>query len=150
MGKTCRYQKDLSLFYYGELDPLDRFLVKEHLASCPDCQDHLQQLSCLLDRLPRPELEISPAEINRFAARVAERAVSGRFRRPSLQIWGGALAAAAVLIVTLIAERPQQLAPVGGASTQVAELEMLQRLELLQDFELLQDLELLTELEGRG
>jgi hypothetical protein len=85
-----------------------------------------------------------------WRSRVAERAGAGRAWRPSLPVWGGALAAAAVLIVTLVVERPQTLPPAGSASMQVAELEILQRLELLQDFELLQDLELLAELEGRG
>ena len=150
MGKTCRYHENLLLFHYGELDPVASRRVKEHLDTCSSCRDHLQQLSCLLDSIPTPELEISSAEINRFAARVAERAGAGRAWRPSLPVWGGALAAAAVLIVTLVVERPQTLPPAGSASMQVAELEILQRLELLQDFELLQDLELLAELEGRG
>lgn len=151
MIRTCRYrEEDLLLFYYGELDPTTRSCVEEHLESCPDCRDLLQHLTCFLDNIPRPELDISPSEIDRFTAWVAERAGAGRPWRPTFPVWGGALAAAAVLIVTLMAERPQPLPPAGTGSTQLAELEILQSLELLQDFELLQDLELLEVLEGRG
>jgi anti-sigma factor RsiW len=157
MSRTCRYrEEDLLLFYYGELEPTIQSDVEEHLAACSACRDHLQQLSCLFDSLPRPELEISAAEINRFAARVAARAGAGRAWRPSLPVWGGALAATAALIVTLSVEPPQPLPWAENGSTQLAELEVLQKLELLRDFELLQDLELLTELdlpvesEGRG
>lgn len=157
MSQTCRYrEEDLLLFYYGELDPTTQSCLAEHLATCSTCRDQLQQLSCFLDSLPRPELEISAAEINRFATRVAARADAGRLYRPSFPVWGGALAAAAALILTLSVEPPQPLPPAGNGSTQLAELEILQSLELLRDFELLQDLELLTELampaepEGRG
>jgi anti-sigma factor RsiW len=151
MSQTCRYrEEDLLLYYYGELDPAARSGLEEHLETCSSCRDWLRQLSCLLDSIPRPEIEITPAEITRFAARVAERAGAGRVWRPSLPVWGGALAAAAVLIVTLVADRPHPLTPASSGSTQVAKLEMLQRLDLLQDFELLQELELLEALEGRG
>lgn len=150
MSNPCCHQEDLLLFYYAELDPAARSRVEEHLETCPSCRDRLRELTCLLDNIPRPEIEISPAEIARFAARVAERAGAGRAWRTPFPVWGGALAAAAVLIVTLMAERPHQVRPTGTGSTQMAELEILQSLELLQDFELLQDLELLEELERRG
>jgi anti-sigma factor RsiW len=142
----CREQ-DLVSYYYGDLDTPARTHLETHLQGCPACRENLAGIHCLLDGLPREKVELAPADLGRFAARVAGRATARRSRR--VPVWGGALAAAAVLGGILLVRWPGS-APEIRPAPAASEIGILSELELLQDLDLLENLEWLQELEGTG
>ena len=142
----CREQ-DLVTYYYGELDPSARAQLEAHLEGCSACRKNLAGIRHLLDGLPREEVELAPADLGRFAARVAGRAKARRSRQ--VPVWGGAIAAAAVLTGIVLLRWPDS-APEISPAPAVSEIKILSELELLQDLELLENLEWLQELEGTG
>lgn len=142
----CREQ-DLVSCYYGDLDPPARARLEAHLEGCAACRESLAGIRRLLDGIPREELEVAPGDLGRFAARVAERATARRSRR--VPVWGGALAAAAVLAGILLLRWPGAAPEIRPAPT-ASEIGILSELELLQDLDLLENLEWLQELEGTG
>ena len=143
---SCREQ-DLVSYYYGDLDPSARAHLEAHLEGCAACRENLADIRRLLDGIPREEPELAPADLGRFAARVAGRATARRSRR--VPVWGGALAAAAV-VVSIILVRWPDFAPEISPAPATSEIKILSELELLQDLDLLENLELLQELEGTG
>jgi len=143
--KHCR-KEDLLLYYYGELNGQRYRELTEHLATCAVCNKEWQRLQVTLEQVPRPTIELAPAERRKFAARVAERAQ--RRNRSKLWLWGGALTATAVLALSLIA-RPPGIVP-GQGNKLVADAAVVQELDLLQNLELLEELDLLQDLEGQG
>lgn len=142
-------QELLTLYHYRELPAEQAAAVTAHLQGCAACRKALAELQQLLAQLPRPELQFSAADKQRFADRVARRA-----RRRSglpLPAWGGALAAAGALGLALVVmqpERPVVTPPAGGAA--MADFEVIEQLDMLQELDLLQNLELLQELEQLG
>lgn len=139
-------KEDLLLYYYGELAGQRRRELAEHLATCERCSKEWQRLQRSLSKMTLPAIELGPVETKRFAARVAERAQ--RPRRGKLWLWGGALTACTVLVLSLMI-RPPGSAPGPGTSL-VADAAMVQDLDLLQNMELLEELDLLQGLEGQG
>ncbi len=142
-------REEIALFAIGELSPEQQAGLRDHLARCAACREELDGLRTTLAALPRPSLDISPAEARRFAARVRGRIEE---KSPSrLPAWGSALAAAGVLALALFVLRPAGLDPAGGENRRmVAEIDLLENLDLLQNLELLEDLDLLQELEEPG
>lgn len=143
--KHCS-NEDLLLYYYGELDGQRHRELAEHLATCAACSKEWQRLQDSLERVPRPTIELEPAETRKFAARVAARAQRRDHRK--LWLWGGALTATAVLALSLIA-RPPGIVP-GQEGKLVADAAMVQELDLLQNLDLLEELDLLQDLAGQG
>lgn len=144
-AKDCR-QDDLLLHYYGELDPQRRRELEAHLEVCAGCAEQWRQLRHTLDKVPRPTIELAPGESSRFAAKVATRA--HRSERSKRWVWGGALAATAVLALSLVF-RPPGVAP-GRDNQLLADVAVIQELELLQNMEMLEELQLFQEFEGQG
>jgi anti-sigma factor RsiW len=142
----CREQ-DLVSYYYGDLDPPARAHLEAHLEGCFTCRENLAGIRCLLDGLPREKVELAPADLGRFAARVAGRATPRRSRR--VPVWGGAIAAAAVVVGIILVRWPDS-APEISPAPAASEIKILSELELLQELDLLENLELLQELEGTG
>jgi anti-sigma factor RsiW len=142
----CREQ-DLVTYYYGELDPSARAPLEAHLEGCSACRENLAGIRRLLDRIPREEPELAPADLGRFAARVAARATARRDRR--VPVWGGAIAAATFVVGILLVRWPGSSPEIRPAPAP-SEIRILSELELLQDLDLLENLELLQELEGTG
>jgi anti-sigma factor RsiW len=139
-------EEDLLLHYYGELDEEQRGRLEEHLTSCSICRDAWLALQRTLGAVPRVSLAVSTEDSRRFAARVARQA--GRRRLSRGWLWGGTLATAALLALTL-SIRPSGLLPDRGPKV-AAEAAIVQDLELLQNMELLEQLELLQELDRQG
>jgi anti-sigma factor RsiW len=138
-------EKMLVLFYYGELSGDRRHRVEAHLKACADCRARLARLAGTLDALPSPTLELSADDRRRLTARVmATAAASGPTRR---WVWGGALAAAAALVVTLVVRpggpglRPGRVTPPGQEIGLLQDMEMMEKMELLENLDLLQELE---------
>ncbi len=146
MEVTHCHTEDLLLYYYGELVGQRRRELAEHLDACESCSKEWQRLQRILDGMTLPTIELGSVEIQRFAARVAERAQ--RPGRSKFWLWGGVLTASVVLALTLMA-RPPGIVPGQGTSL-VADAAMVQDLDLLQNMELLEELDLLQGLEGQG
>lgn len=144
---------DLLLYHYGELEGEELRHAETHLAGCAPCREELAQLRRTLAAVPRPEVSLSPLELQRFTARVTGRL--GR-RRRRLPLVGGALAAGVALVITLVALQPgfltgppAQRAP-SGVLQMNAEVEMLQDMDMLQNMDLLQNMDMLQDMEGAG
>jgi anti-sigma factor RsiW len=142
----CRGQ-DLVSYYYGDLDLPARLRLEAHLNECPACRENLAGIRRLLDGIPRAKPDLPDADLGRFAARVADR--TSTRRRRQLSVWGGALAAAAVLAGILLLRWPDS-APELRSAPAVSEIGVLREMELLQELDLLENLEWLQELEGAG
>lgn len=130
--KVCKYyQKQLSLYVYGELNPAEAADVDAHVQLCGDCREALSRLQELQQLLPAPSLE-SPEEATMTLLR---NAVSRRLRAgdPAGAGWGAGLRAllypapllrigfaALVFLVGLLVGRQS-----GPASTPGADLQQL-------------------------
>lgn len=143
--------EDLVLFYYGDLDEEAHLGVETHLAGCQACRAELADIERTLTLLPRASVQLTAPEIQRFAARVSARAI--RRRQGLAPAFGGALAAAAVLLVTLFTLQPWGGAPSTTRTvkgTHVAEIDVVRNLDLLQNLDLIENLDTLQALEGHG
>lgn len=145
--RNCN-EKDLLLFHYGELDTVARQRMQQHLDDCQGCRDRLATLQQHLADLPLPGIVLSDVDKHRMAAIITDRAAHRQ--RPKRWIWGSALAAGAVLAMSLfiIPGGPGNFP--GSLPRSETELGMLQDLELLQNIELLENMDLLQDLERIG
>ncbi len=144
---TCN-EKDLVLFHYGELDVVAKQRLLKHLEDCQDCRTRLAGLQRTLADLPLPDLDLSEVEKHRMAAIISDRA--SQRARPKRWMWGSALAAGAVLAVSLFIIPGGSGSLPGGVPRSETEIGMLQDLELLQNIDLLENMELLQDLERIG
>jgi len=86
----------------GILDGAERAELLLHLAGCPRCQDHINELAGIADGLTRLAPEIEPPF--GFSRRIDTAIRGGRRRR--LRRWGAvALTAAAAAIIAVVAVR---------------------------------------------
>jgi anti-sigma factor RsiW len=155
MMEPCRNGKcsseDLVLLYYGDLDEEARCGVEAHLAGCQSCRAELADIERTLGLLPQASIQLTDPEIQRFAARVSARAI--RRRQGFAPAIGGALAAAAVLVVTFFSLQPGGKAPSAvhtAKVSHVAEIDVVRNLDLLQNLDLIENLDTLQALEGHG
>ena len=61
---TCEFfeSPDIELYFYGELDPVDRARVDAHLCGCPPCRQRLDDLHAIRRALAdRPVVDAPPA-----------------------------------------------------------------------------------------
>ena len=157
--KACpdRYES-LLLDVYGELDPVERPLLEQHLASCLGCRDERQYLLRLLDRIRE---EMPARELSADKARVMSLSVRRGLveEKGSLPWWKGlfvsptrlipALAAACLVVVSVgwfslktlqgpVLEQRRNLNP---------EKQMIQNdFEVISNLDFLQDLDVVNEL----
>jgi anti-sigma factor RsiW len=141
-------EKDLVLFHYGELDAVARQRLLNHLDDCQACSARLAELQRTLVDLPLPGLIFSEVEKHRMTAIITDRAFQQA--RPKRWMWGSALAAGAVLAISLLIIPGGPGTLPGGVPRSETEIGMLQDLELLQNIELLENMELLQDLERIG
>lgn len=147
MKNTGCQEQDLISYYYGDLGPSARAHLEVHLEGCSACRENLAGIRRLLDGITREKVELAPADLDRFATRVAGRAMARKSRR--VPVWGGAIAATAVVVGIILVRWPGS-APEFRPAPAASEIRILSELELLQDLDLLENLELLQELEGTG
>ncbi|MGE4580320.1 MAG: anti-sigma factor [Desulfuromonadales bacterium] len=139
-------EEELTLYYYGELEPDERRAIEKHLEGCAACRQQLAALEPLLGALPKPVIGLGTEEKQRFSTQVMER-LDRQQKRRFLPLFGGGLAtAAAVLLLLLNTGSPPDLAPPAGNNGMVAELEGLPEMELLRNLDILEEFELLQEL----
>lgn len=138
--------KQLMLYYYGELVPAERQAVEMHLGECPDCRKAFAELQASLAAVPATSLQLSTAQKLRFAEEVTARTRQIAPRR--LPTWGGAVVAAGILGLVLMLVGPDNHElPVRAESPARADIELVEQLEILQEIALLENLELLKEIE---
>jgi anti-sigma factor RsiW len=143
-------EENLVLYHYRDLDGAAVREVENHLEHCAACRDSLREIRETLAAVPRPTLEMSGIEAQRFAGRVIARTES-RSRRRTLSLWGGSLATAAVVLLTFFSLRPGPVPNVPRAQVKMsAQLETLPDLDLLQNLDLLENMDLLQELDVQG
>lgn len=144
---TCN-EKDLVLFYYGELDAARRQRLQSHLADCPVCRGRLDALQRSLDHLSMPGVALSEIEKNRLTAVITEKAAQRG--KPQRWLLGSAAAAVATLVISLMILPGGLSRWTGQLPQSEAEIGMLQDMELLQNLDLLENLELLQDFERIG
>lgn len=144
---TCN-EKELVLFYYGELDAARRQHLQSHLSECPVCRGRLDALQRSLDHLSIPGVDLSEIDKNRLTAVITEKAT----QRVRSQRWllGSAAAAVATLVISLMILPGNFARWTGQLPQSETEIGMLQDMELLQNLDLLENLDLLQDFERIG
>jgi hypothetical protein len=140
-------EKQLTLYYYNELEGESRLQIENHLKNCADCRSTLEQIKTCLEAIPKYEQELDSASQLRFTEKVLAKTGSRHRLKP---VWGGSLAAAGALMLALSLMPGDKQQPAEIQNPILTELEMLEQFELLQNFDLLQNLELLEELGNLG
>lgn len=108
----CReIRQTLGVYVLGAIDPADRALVDDHLATCPDCREELAGLAglpALLRRVPIAEVErlaaADPADDEELAAAAAELLPAALARTTQvrrMRRWRELAAAAVVAVLAL-------------------------------------------------
>jgi len=143
----CRYDdRDILLYYYGDLDRIEYERLNEHLRSCAKCRDRLSVLKDTLDSLPS-ELRV-PEEVNleNFHARVRQKLERQNERRsavlPSLK---PVYAVVVILFVIVTA--------IGGIKFYNEKQEqkfIMENFELIVNIDMLEDIEIIEHLEEFG
>lgn len=148
--KVCEFsEQDLILGYYRELDAERALALERHLTNCLDCRTAAEQMNEMLKNWQTADLSVTPEAADRFARRVGTRL--GRRRVARAGAWGGAFAAASVLLAIAFYPQPvPEITTVERTRPVSAELDILEHYEFLQDMDLLDDLDLLMELWPRG
>lgn len=95
---------EIELYFYDELDPARRVTIEDHLAGCPECRQHLDDLKEIRSALETvARVDAPPAgDWSGFMRRLDERsAVAGR-PRSARRAWMPALAVAAAVELLVI------------------------------------------------
>ncbi len=143
-------EKNLVLYHYRELEGAAAHEVENHLEDCAACRDALREIRETLAAVPRPTLEMSTIEAQRFAGRVIAR-TRDRSRRRNLSLWGGSLATAAALLITFFSLQPGPAPSVPRTQVKMsAQFETLPDLDLLQNLDLLENMDVLQSLDAQG
>lgn len=92
----------VELYFYGELEPAERDVVRRHLSACPDCRQALEEMHVIREALAsRPDVSAPPdGDWTGFMARL-DTAVGQERRVPRLA-YAGYLAMAALLALVTI------------------------------------------------
>jgi len=155
--QPCDHLKEnLTLYIYGELDPVSGREVEDHLAICADCRQGHRHLSSVLAKVREAgeTPELSPREVRVMAADTNRQLNAGPGQTRWWQFQGfmpprliptAAIAAALMIAVAVIGYL--KLNPTMG----IPPVSMTQNEELMlsdKDLEILDNLELLKEMEA--
>jgi len=159
--QACEHLKEnLTLYVYGELDPVTGREVESHLENCEGCRQEHERLSAILTRVKEASLspQLSPMEARAMAANISRtlKAVPRRngWRQyleflPSRLIPAAAMAGALVIAVAVVGylnlNKSPGLAPVSLNQNEEimlsdTDLEILDNLELLKEMDAIQKL----------
>ena len=139
--------RQLILYHYNELEPVDYQLCAEHIEQCPQCRATLEHIKAGLNALPVTELKLDPAQKKLFSEQVLA-GIQAR-KRWRNKLWGSSLVAAGALAVTIFL-LPIVRQPAVSPNPALADLEIIEQLEFLQNFEVIQDLDVLEVLGDMG
>jgi len=146
MENQCRYERVLSAFVDNELSDRQTRKVRQHLETCPECQQKYQEIckiNILLGSLP--EIELSSEFDRKFWQKIAdEEALQEKQHRQPFRFFhfrpvltaGLAASLSLVLILGIYQYDAHK-------SISQEEIFMVENIELLRDFELLNHLDLL-------
>jgi hypothetical protein len=152
--------ENLTLYVYGELDPVTGQEVANHLENCEGCRQEHERLSTILVKVKEASVspQLSPLEARAMAADISRKLTAGRRRTwwrqylefmPSRWIPAAAMAGALVMTVAVVGylklnETPS-LAPVSLNQNEELmlgdkDIEILDNLELLKEMDAIQKL----------
>lgn len=159
--QACEHQKEnLTLYVYGELDPVAGRKVENHLENCEGCRHEYQRLSTILAKVRQASVapQLTPWEARAMAANISRTLKAGPGRTgwrqyldfmPSRLIPAAAMAAALVIAVAVVGylnlNKTPGLAPVSLNQNEEimlsdTDLEILDNLELLKEMDAIQKL----------
>ena len=155
--QPCEHLKEnLTLYTYGELDPVPSREVENHLKSCEGCRQEHRRLSTILAKVKETGAapQLSPLEARAMASDIRRKLKAGPRRtwwQPYLDLTPSRLIPAAVMTAALIIA----VAVIGylnlSKTTGIPPVSMNQNEELMlsdKDLEILDNLELLKEMES--
>jgi len=152
-AETCQSLR-LTLMHYDELPAAERMLAEEHLRHCENCRLAFEKMQQTLDALPSLNTSVTAHDARRISARVMDPVENqGRKRKIARPLaWGGALSAAAALLLLVWIQPGNTPSPSPQAQNQSADtLALTPEVEFLEDMELLEDFEMLVLLaQGQG
>ena len=147
--------ENLTLYVYGELDPVTGQEVANHLENCEGCRQEHERLSTILVKVKEASVspQLSPLEARAMAADISRKLKAGRrtwWRQyldfmPSRLIPAAAMAGALVILVAVVGYLNLNKAP------GIAPVSLNQNEELMlsdKDLEILDNLELLKEMDA--
>ena len=159
--QPCEHLKEnLTLYTYGELDPVPSREVENHLKSCEGCRQEHRRLSTILAKVKKTGAapQLSPLEARAMAANISRTLKAGPRRNwwrqyldfmPSRLMPAAAMAAALVIAVAVVGylnlDKPPGTAPVSLNQNEEimlsdTDLEILDNLELLKEMDAIQKL----------
>jgi len=159
--QTCEHlRENLTLYIYGELDPVIGREVENHLEICEGCRHEYRLLSSILAKVKETRVtpELSPREARVMVANISRKLKAGPKRTgwrqyldfmPSRLIPAAAMAAALIITVAVIGyvnlNKTTGMPPVSTNQNEEImlsdkDLEILDNLELLKEMEAIQKL----------
>ncbi len=159
--QACEHlRENLTLYIYGELDPVAGREVENHLAICEGCRHEHSHLSTILAKVRDTGVapELSTREVRTMAADISRKLKAGRRRNrwqqyldimPSRLIPAAAMAGVLIITVAVISyvklNKPAGIPPVSMKQNEELilsdkDLEILDNLELLKEMEAIQKL----------
>ena len=159
--QACEHLKEnLTLYVYGELDPVTEREVENHLENCEGCRHEHERLSTILTRVREASVspQLSPMEARAMAANISRTLKAGTRRNwwrryldfmPSRLVPAVAMAGVLIIAVAVIGyqnlNKTPGLAPVSLNQNEEimlsdTDLEILDNLELLKEMDAIQKL----------
>lgn len=133
----------LTLLQFDDLAPSEKTHVERHLECCEDCRRQFNDIRQTINNLPPLQTDVTAIEARRFAARVSRRIKEQDKKSARPFVLGGALTAAAALLLFVLIQPGSNPLPPPAQNTsetalaQASEVEFLEQMEMLEDFELL-------------
>jgi len=136
-------ERDLILYYYGEIEPFKEIGLKSHLESCDKCMSSWEGLKTLLESIKAEEIEMPESFWQGYRRKVYQ-----RIEEKKSPVYFGILkprivqVAAMILIILLIGLGGGRLYKVKQEEAFITKnYEMIKDFELFENFEVLQNLE---------
>jgi hypothetical protein len=169
MQKCEHLKENLTLYTYGELDPVTGREVENHLKSCEGCRQEHRRLSTILAKVKQASAapQLSPWEARAMASDISRKLKAGSRRTwwrqyldltPSRLIPAAVITAALIIAVAVIGylnlSRTAGMPPVSMNQNEELmlsdkDMEILDNLELLKEMESIQKLSQLVDTNGK-
>jgi GTP:adenosylcobinamide-phosphate guanylyltransferase len=144
---NCRYDnRDILLYYYGDLDRIKHEHLNEHLRSCAKCRDRLSGLKDTLDSLPSELRVPEDVDLKNFHARVRQKLERQNERRSAILLPLKPVYAVVVIFFVIVTV-------IGGIKFYNEKQEqrfIMENFELIVNIDMLEDIEIIEHLEEFG